>query len=419
MESKTDIVEYDSFLRDVVKDRDFVVFRPWRTGTVENHVVWHHRVIHAAAERFRRDPAEVARDLESVLLERRRHIRTQYLRRSGALLSLSYLKGKRAVARRILFPLARRRYVGRERVVRPKPVARTQGMRISAPAPAASIVVVSYNRLPYLRTTLNSLRATTAREDYELIVVDHGSTDGPAEALRDIADWGIVDKLILCRENRGTSAGFNLGFAFANPLTRYLIKLDSDIDILTAGWLTRFERFFDRVPDVGVLALTLVNHLGHALARTQRVGGERVASWDAWVAGGGCMTIPRALFGRLGYFREDPVVKYAADDADYSVRMAILRLRSFYLRGTRGYHCDDLDAQYDELKDDKERQCIAARDQLIANRNEYLVGTRGLYVSYPAYENCVFPEGERILEWDESAQRSFRPAEPETHHLTS
>lgn len=405
MQIDIQFADYDSFIREIAKHRDYAVFRPWRTGKTVNQLTWRHRVIHAAAARFRRDPADVLHDLETALKRRRDHNNTQYVRRSGAILMLLHWRLKRSVARRITFPLLRRKYVGRERPVPPRPPERTRqdpagpAAPASPAAPAASIVVVSFNRLPYLRTTLNSIRATTAREDYELLVVDHGSTDGSAEALRDLANRGIVDKLILCRENRGTSAGFNLGFAFASPSTRYLIKLDSDIDILTPGWLPRFERFFARVPDAGALALTLVNHLGLTLAHTQRVGGERVVSWNQWVAGGGAMTIPRALFTRLGYFREDAEIKYAPDDADYAIRMAILGVRSFYLRATRAYHREDLDAGYPRLVGAKERECQLAIRQMNEIRPEYLVGTRSLHISYPCYDNRVFAEGQRILEW--------------------
>jgi len=46
--------------------------------------------------------------------------------------------------------------------------------------PFFSIVIPTYNRLPLLRETLESI-AQQAFRDFEIIVVDDGSTDGTVE----------------------------------------------------------------------------------------------------------------------------------------------------------------------------------------------------------------------------------------------
>jgi len=51
-------------------------------------------------------------------------------------------------------------------------------------APKVSICVPTYNRKDYLRETLDSIFAQTYK-DYEVVVVDDGSTDGTAEMLTD------------------------------------------------------------------------------------------------------------------------------------------------------------------------------------------------------------------------------------------
>lgn len=390
---------YAEFLRDAAKGRDFKTFQPWRVARAQNDYAWHHDVVRAAARQFQRDAAAVADDLAHVLDERRRDNERRYLSRLPSLAFLCLTALKRGVAQAIVLPLVRWNHGRRMR-------ASSQGGALASAGrpgtngrtPKASIVIVSFNRLEYLRSTLASLYATTARADFELIVVDNGSIDGSPAFLRELAGRGAIDKLILCARNHGSSAGYNLGFAHADRATRYLIKLDSDISILTPDWLSRFEAFFDRVPDAGVLAMTLVNQLAHRLLPAHRLAGERVTSWNFWISGGGCMTIRRPLFERLGYFSEDFDVKYMPDDVDYAVRLGVLGLQSFYLCAARAYHRDDLDAHYAHVQQQKQRELPASRELMQRRRLEYVSGQRHVHVSYPRYERCRFPDGRRILE---------------------
>lgn len=393
--------EYAAFLDSAVRERDFLTFEPWREGHAENGFTWRARVIRSAAQEFGRDPEAVAHDLERLMEERRRHNKRMYLRRVPAVLALFYrrvLKGE--FVQWIVLPLSQWKYGRRVRKLHSTASSRVSHLRPRAGSitPTASIVVVSFNRLAYLLSTLESLSSVTNREDFELIVVDNGSTDGSPQALRNLANERVIDKLILQKENRGTSGGFNVGFACADPSTRFLIKLDSDIMLLTPGWLGRFESFFQSVPGVGLVALRQINHLALRVAPTQTVGGETVISWNHWIAGGACMTIPRSVFAELGYFCEDFQTKYMPDDVDYAVRVALLGLRSFYLCGTLAYHRNDLDHYYRELLNQRQREVPASDARRDAICRQYTLRQRDLYVSYPRYAQCVFPIGQRILE---------------------
>jgi GT2 family glycosyltransferase len=378
---------YTTFLSEVVKERDFVIFRPWQRGAAESELAWKYRVVHQAAKRFQQEAVDVAADLERTLDERRTINERRYAARLPALLAHVFRRSRRLLIKGAILPLLRLKHIGFAgqggRRAAPVTLEGVMPRRSGRIKPMASIVILSHSRLAYLRTTLAALHATTARDDYELIVVDNGSTDGSAEALRRLAACGAIDKLILQSENRGTSAGFNAGFAQADPSTRYLIKLDSDIVILTPGWLRAFDRFYARVPGLGLLALRQVNHLAHRLASTQRVAGEPVISWNDSVIGGACMTIPRALFDALGYFREDFGIKYMPDDIDYAARVALTGRRSFYLCRTMAYHRHDRDRHYAALETRKRVERVESKAQMARIRREYVVGQHSLYVPRP------------------------------------
>jgi GT2 family glycosyltransferase len=378
----SDAAAYAARLREVVKERDFMMFRPWRRASAEHEVTWKHRVLHTLARTYRRDVEQVAADLDAALEARKRDNRRKYAARLPARIARAARKVRRFLTWLLVLPLLRVKYVALPRVAPVRAAKAIRPRRERGAPPLASIVVLTHNRLDYVRTTLASLEATTAHADYELIVVDNGSRDGTADVLRGLADRGAIDKLVLNEENRGTSAGFNAGFAIADPSTRFLVKLDSDIIILTSGWLRRFAAFSARVPDVGLLALRQVNHLAHRLASPVTVTGERVISWNVSVAGGACMTIPRAVFDRIGYFREDFPVKYMPDDLDYALRVMLIGHRLFYLCGTLAYHRSDRNRHYAALEKQKRRERPESKERMRTIRQEYILGTHGLYVPY-------------------------------------
>lgn len=73
-------------------------------------------------------------------------------------------------------------------------------------SPAVSVVVPTYNRGEYIRETLDSVLHQTF-SDYEVIVVDDGSTDGTEEIVRP-----YMDRLRYIRqENKGAAVARNTG----------------------------------------------------------------------------------------------------------------------------------------------------------------------------------------------------------------
>jgi glycosyltransferase involved in cell wall biosynthesis len=87
--------------------------------------------------------------------------------------------------------------------------------------PTFSVIVPTYNRLSYLKTTLESVWRQTFT-DYEVIVVDDGSSDGTAAYLSTLGDRVIVRR----QTNAGPGMARNTGAAAARG--SYLAFLDSD-----------------------------------------------------------------------------------------------------------------------------------------------------------------------------------------------
>ena len=96
--------------------------------------------------------------------------------------------------------------------------------------PYFSIVIPAYNREALLPRALQSVLGQTM-QDFELIVVDEGSTDATARVVQDVEDPRVR---YIHQENSGAAAARNNGAS--NATGRYLTFLDSD-DEAMPHWL--------------------------------------------------------------------------------------------------------------------------------------------------------------------------------------
>ena len=109
-----------------------------------------------------------------------------------------------------------------------------------------SVVVVTLNALPYLERCLESVRG------YETVVVDHGSTDGTLELVRD----RFPEVRLVEQENRGLSAGWNRGMREASG--RWFLILNADAWVVGDA-VERLVEFADAHPHAAVVGPRLVN----------------------------------------------------------------------------------------------------------------------------------------------------------------
>jgi glycosyltransferase involved in cell wall biosynthesis len=108
-----------------------------------------------------------------------------------------------------------------------------------------TVIMPLYNKAPYVRKAVESVVGQTYR-DWELVVVDDGSTDGSDAVVRSIADPRIR---LVRQENAGVGAARNRGVAEGSA--PYICFLDAD-DWWEPAFLEEMAALVERHPDAGI-----------------------------------------------------------------------------------------------------------------------------------------------------------------------
>jgi peptidoglycan/xylan/chitin deacetylase (PgdA/CDA1 family) len=114
-----------------------------------------------------------------------------------------------------------------------------------------SVVIPAYNEEQYLPSCLQSLREQDFQGDYEVIVVDNGSTDRTAEVAR---RYGA--QVIIC-PRKGVAYARAAGAEAARG--EIIVQTDADA-VLPPDWLSRVDRHFARHPQDVALAGSVRYH---------------------------------------------------------------------------------------------------------------------------------------------------------------
>jgi glycosyltransferase involved in cell wall biosynthesis len=185
------------------------------------------------------------------------------------------------------------------------PVAKKRRERAEAMInPAVSVVVPVYNRARTLARALSSILAQTF-PDFELIVVDDGSTDDSAGVAEGFGDSRI--RVLRHPENRGVAAARNTGIGAARG--NYVAFLDSDDEWLPEKLKIQIDAL---EAEPGTTRLYCTDYFLHRIASGQEsvraprplTMTQRDLLWGCGVSPGATLLAPRALFKAVGPFDE-------------------------------------------------------------------------------------------------------------------
>jgi glycosyltransferase involved in cell wall biosynthesis len=205
--------------------------------------------------------------------------------------------------------------------------------------PQVSVVIPTYNRAWCLREAVDSVLSQDFR-DFELIVVDDGSTDPTPQLLE---GYGPTIR-VLRQDNRGVSAARNAGIAAGRGAL--IAFLDSD-DLWLPGKLERQVAFFDSQADALIcqteeLWVRNGRRVNSGQRHRKRGGMIFEPSLELCLVSPSAVMVHRELFERVGLFDEDLP---ACEDYDMWLRVSCrypVHLIDSALIVKRGGHTDQL-----------------------------------------------------------------------------
>ncbi len=191
-----------------------------------------------------------------------------------------------------------------------------------------SVIIPTYNRAAYLREAIDSVLGQTF-VDFELIVVDDGSTDNTKEVVASIEDSRIFYKY---QENSGVAAARNTGITISKG--EYIAFLDSD-DVWLPHNLEIKVRSLDTHPAAGLVCSdayisdyktkSVLGHLWHGKPFNHQVDPAVAEAQPLQeMLRRGCFIMPQAavvrhnVFAKCGYFDES---LRSGEDWDMFVRI--------------------------------------------------------------------------------------------------
>ncbi len=226
--------------------------------------------------------------------------------------------------------------------------------------PFVSVVMPNWNGKDDTLECLDSLRKLNyPHHRLEIIVVDNGSQDGSAGAIRLRYEQMKSDdfsslRLIELDRNMGAPAAINRGIESAHPDYDYILKLDNDV-VLDRECLAHMTHIAEGDEQVGIvggkvlyysdphtiwltggkLNLWLMRIEDRNKGKRAHAGGdEKVESLDDLP---GCaLLIGKRLLDRIGLFDEDYFVY--ADDTDYCLRSRNAGFKNIYNPRARIWH---------------------------------------------------------------------------------
>ena len=192
--------------------------------------------------------------------------------------------------------------------------------------PAVSVVIPLYNKGPYIARALNSVLAQTF-QDFEVIVVDDGSTDDGAAVVRGFDDPRIR---LIQQENQGVSAARNRGIEAARA--ELVAFLDADDEWLP-GFLGTVMRLRRKFPEAGAYATAFMKKFSSDICQEQTFSGIPQSDWEGIIPSyfrscafgklpirSSNVAIPREVFFDVGMF---PVGEWWGEDTDMWGRVAL------------------------------------------------------------------------------------------------
>ena len=213
--------------------------------------------------------------------------------------------------------------------------------------PVVSVVIANLNRRDLLEQCLSSIWKQTFT-NFEVIVVDNGSSDGSAAFLRSINNPKL--RIVELPVNRGFAGGCNAGIAIAQGRLIATLNNDAEAD---PRWLDQLVRGMESRPDIGMCASKILLHgdrdridkvghlmypdgLNHGRGSGEPDQGQYEKPEEVLFPDGAAAIYRRKMLDEVGLF--DEAFFAYGDDADLGLRGRLAGWGCIYVPTAVVYH---------------------------------------------------------------------------------
>jgi GT2 family glycosyltransferase len=213
--------------------------------------------------------------------------------------------------------------------------------------PTISVIILNWNGLDYLKKTIPPLREFDY-PNYEIIVVDNGSTDNSVNFLKKFKNI----KVIRNETNIGYSKGKNIGIKKAKG--EYILFLDNDILIKDRNILKKLLRVYFKKSNIAFLQITLLDknrNKTHNYGVYYTIYGSHKHKKEPTIneiinykkdlveiasPTGGFFFIKKSIWNNIGGFDESQ--NFHIDDVDVGPRAIIFGYKNFLYTKSHAIH---------------------------------------------------------------------------------
>ena len=208
------------------------------------------------------------------------------------------------------------------------------------------IVTLTYNGLeentiPFI----NSLYKYTDINDFNLIVVDNGSSDGTKDYLEKLCRQYKNVQVIFNEKNVGYSAGNNQGMELAEE---ELVGLFNNDILMTPDWIKPIFEIFEKEEDAGMVSPTMLiekrtlsgiyckrkNYLSYASFLRNSCIDEYAETYDVQFS---CVILKREMISKVGMLDENFSPAFFEDD-DYLYRVSVNGYKKYVSQRSYFFH---------------------------------------------------------------------------------
>lgn len=246
-------------------------------------------------------------------------------------------------------------------------------------APTVSIIIPTRDNWRVLSACIDSIRAKSSYDKYEIVVLDNGTQDPPSLAyLNRIRGWPQV-KVVRHDAPFNYSELNNLGAEAATG--DVLLFLNDDTEVVTADWVERMTGYaqLDHVGAVGAKllypggretqhagVLNLENGPGHAFWRQDPDAPgyflRNLLEYNWLAVTGACLMVERRKFQAIGGF--DVSLPIAYNDIDICMRLHEAGYFNVMCQAVRLIHHESVSRGVDHMNEEKRERLVRDRRRL-------------------------------------------------------